>query len=191
MPTFSLSDIRTRSRLAILPGKTAESSLEDAELEAVNKRSASVYLSSQGVDAEIVYGALMTLGDFGIISRLSPSMPGKTDSTQIDRDHQEKRLNVMSDCRGLIYLTTTAKSESLWLPWECGFFEGRKQRIAIFPITPTNSDVYRGVNYLGMYPFIAQYQSQHQRSTLVVKFGAKVYCTLDTWLDGGGGLLEG
>ena len=117
-----------------------------------------VFLSHAYLDAKLV------LGVKAIIEAV-----GKTvyvdwiDDSQLDRESvtaaTAARLRErMRTCRALVYATSRAATESKWMPWELGFFDGHKSgaRIAILPLVEQTDDTYSGQEYLGLYPTIEE-----------------------------------
>ncbi len=194
MATFSISDIRSRAKLSGKSNKTVNEILDELVLKQKKASALDVFLSISNLEPELIIGAALTLEDVGYSIYLDPHEDqNKEHSSSIKKISREKAKalsGLMDRCQGMIIVTTSAKSESLWQLWECGYFSGKKGRIAIMPITPVNAEIYRGESYLGLYPFITTYQTQNRQTILVVKYGTKVYCTLDNWFAGGEGLLE-
>lgn len=93
----------------------------------------------------------------------------------------------MSRCRCLFYATTANHSESKWMPWELGWFDGKKQKAAIVPFEqPLNKFGFNGQEYLGIYPYI---QLDNTRRRLMVvsqvrknSLGKQVAEWFDDWL---------
>ena len=55
---------------------------------------------------------------------------------------------------GLSYIATENIVNSKWCPWELGYADGKKNRAAILPILNNGSNEYKGLEYLGIYPYI-------------------------------------
>lgn len=60
----------------------------------------------------------------------------------------------MNRCSGLSYIATGNIINSKWCPWELGYADGKKNRAAILPILKDSSKEYKGLEYLGIYPYI-------------------------------------
>jgi hypothetical protein len=74
------------------------------------------------------------------------------------------------------------------MPWECGFFDGLKGRVAICPLTPSPQveDEYSGQEYLGLYPYVTtRYRQGDREPTLWIHETASKYVNLSWWLKGG------
>ena len=59
----------------------------------------------------------------------------------------------MNSCESLIYLTSQAAVNSLWMPWELGYMDAKTGRVAVAPILDEHED-FEGREYLGLYPYL-------------------------------------
>lgn len=79
--------------------------------------------------------------------------------SHLDRSHVDATtasvLRVTMDhCRCLIYVTTDQSANSKWMPWELGYFDGKKGRVAILPVVDNHMSSYNGQEYLSLYPYV-------------------------------------
>jgi hypothetical protein len=114
-----------------------------------------IFLSHSFYDAELV------LGVRAILQRAGKSVyVDWIDDPELDRSRVSMRTAArlrdrMIQCRSLIYAATKASATSKWMPWELGYFDGRKgpEAVAIMPLV-----AYQGENlgqeYLGLYPTV-------------------------------------
>jgi len=61
----------------------------------------------------------------------------------------------MNNCKGLLYAASANANTSRWMPWELGYFDGTKNRVAIVPLE-ANDHMYffkgfKGQEYLDLY----------------------------------------
>jgi hypothetical protein len=78
----------------------------------------------------------------------------------------------MNHCRGLIFASSQSSPDSKWMPWELGYFDGRKPgRVAIMPL-PASSTTFVGQEYLRLYPNVERILFQSGRRRLAVKNNA-------------------
>jgi hypothetical protein len=137
-----------------------------------------IFLSHSFADAEIILG-------------LQKILTSKNYTVYVDwiEDPQLNRANVTKDtakyirarmkmCKSLLYATSNNASTSKWMPWELGFFDGFKTKVAIVPISNTSqgSDDFKGQEYLGIYPYLVNGQ------TLYIHNSAQDYMNFDRWL---------
>lgn len=81
------------------------------------------------------------------------------DDPQLDRSSVTPRTAAvlrdrMDKSDGMLYLVTQSSTTSTWMPWELGYFDGRKgtSRVGIVPITRARGGQYDGNEYIGLYP---------------------------------------
>ena len=74
------------------------------------------------------------------------------------------------------------------MPWELGYFDGLKGKVAILPIvdTPTFTEDYKGQEYLGLYYYVTKGNAKNENigETLWINKDEKTYIHLPAWLDG-------
>ena len=65
------------------------------------------------------------------------------------------------------------------MPWECGYFDGIKEKVAILPIKKYsyNND-YNGQEYLGLYPYCLKQDNTLGQSRLWVYKDKEYYLVL-------------
>lgn len=96
------------------------------------------------------------------------------------------KLRLLSS-KGLTFLATDNSSYSKWCPWELGYMDGKNGRCCILPVLDYNATAFKGVEYLGLYPYI-EYDTQ--RGTGKFDFWVydqndnTKYVRLDFWLNG-------
>jgi hypothetical protein len=101
----------------------------------------------------------------------------------------------MRQCTALFYATTKNYSDSKWMPWECGYFDGFDSKaiadkvqvghVAILPVLDSSSSTFTGLEYLGLYP-IAQKGNLPRRNVNVhnQQTPAK-FLHFDKWIQNG------
>jgi hypothetical protein len=63
----------------------------------------------------------------------------------------------MNSCKCLVFVATDHSPNSKWMPWELGYFDGYREKVAILPILKNNqTNRYSGTEYLGIYPYITR-----------------------------------
>jgi hypothetical protein len=140
--------------------------------------------------------------DKEIIPKLKKVLEGLGYSVYVDwitdhllsRNHVDKETaNIlqkrMKQCKCLIYDTSENSSNSNWMPWELGYFDGIKyKRVAILPLKKNDNnfnDNFRGEEYLGLYYYIDKATMKNQvQDSLFVNESSNVYTTFDGWLKG-------
>jgi hypothetical protein len=119
-------------------------------------RSYDVFLSHSIKDAPAVLG-LKTL----IESHNLSVYVDWVEDTLLDRGHVTPATAAvlrsrMRSCRSLLYASSPNATGSKWMPWELGYFDGYRQRVAIVPIVDAPLNSFVGQEYLGLYPYADQ-----------------------------------
>ncbi|WP_028857223.1 TIR domain-containing protein [Psychrilyobacter atlanticus] len=60
----------------------------------------------------------------------------------------------MESCKSLFYATTENYQHSKWMPWELGYFDGIKGKVAVLPILFDENSIFEGTEYLELYPYV-------------------------------------
>lgn len=92
-----------------------------------------------------------------------------------------------SDC--LLYASSDNSPDSKWMPWECGYFDGIKSRVAICPISESATqslfEEYNKQEYLSLYPYLTNDLTQGtNKENLWIKESQNKYVTFTAWLKG-------
>lgn len=108
-----------------------------------------------------------SIGDAGVILGIKELLEREALSVYVDWmvDPQMDRRNVtpataarlrerMNQCGYLLYASSNSSSASKWMPWELGYFDGRRGRVGILPVVASVGDGFVGVEYLGLYPLV-------------------------------------
>jgi hypothetical protein len=155
MAFFTKTDMQSRGSRHVDRGMAASAALANQTRDQPVKRY-DIFLSHRIVDAEIVLGIKAF---FELIGRsvyidwiVDPKLSRQSVSPQTAFILRAR----MESSTTLIFATTENSSASLWMPWELGFFDGRKgpDRIAVLPILENENDQFLGQEYLGLYPIM-------------------------------------
>jgi hypothetical protein len=151
-----------------------------------------IFLSHSFQDAELILGLKLKLEkDFGHSVYVDWVDDPQLDRSKVDAATAEALRIRMHRCKGLLYAATDNSAASKWMPWECGYFDGKFGRSAILPITDYAKSDYKGQEYLGVYPYVAENPILGQtKNVLWVKKAPNVYCTLVEWLKGAQPILH-
>ncbi|WP_460629754.1 hypothetical protein [Intrasporangium mesophilum] len=155
MPFYTKSEIRGRGLTASAGPRSASESLRKSADGRQPGQRYDIFLSHSSRDAELILGVKLLLEEQG-----QSVYVDWVDDPQLSRAHVTAATavvlrNRMRSCESLIYATSEAASNSRWMPWELGFFDGyRQSSIAILPILDTPNEAFRGLEYLGLYPVI-------------------------------------
>jgi len=105
----------------------------------------------------------------------------------INKKTANRLRNRMRHCRSLFYVVTERSRFSLWMPWECGYFDGYKNgNVAICPITKSeDAETFKGQEYLSLYPYVDEAEDvDSNKDMLWINETPKKYISMNSWLKG-------
>jgi uncharacterized cysteine cluster protein YcgN (CxxCxxCC family) len=133
---------------------TARVALLEAVQAAAEERSFDIFLSHSVRDAELVLGTVDILESLGYSVYVDWIVDTQLDRSKVTAKTANTLRMRMRQSQSLFYLTTANAVTSKWMPWECGYFDGLKEKVAIIPLVQeAGSDAYHGQEYLGLYPY--------------------------------------
>jgi hypothetical protein len=185
MSTFKISDVRAVGRAATTMQKTASVVLKEAVRAQTTTKTYDIFLSHAFSDAELILGVKVKLEGYGYSVYVDWLEDPQLDRSAVNPGTAETLRKRMACCRSLFYSTTEASSNSKWMPWECGYVDGKRGRSAILPLTDTGTAAFKGQEYLGIYPYIMEApQKGETAKRLWVHHSPEVYCTFAAWMQG-------
>lgn len=150
-----------------------------------------IFLSHNIGDAEIVLGLKQLLEDLKYRVYVDWLVDPQLDRNKVSKEtanHLRERLKCSNS---LFFLTSDNSINSKWMPWECGYFDGFKGKVAIVPITkesrPTNE--YKGQEYLGLYPYALK-EKVFGIDTIRVHQNINLFLDFNTWVKTPENLLQ-
>lgn len=151
-------------------------------------RTFDIFLSHSYMDAELVLGLRETINGMGFSVYVDWVDDDHLQRSDVSRETAVALRQRMANSEALFYATSIASPASKWMPWECGYFDGLKGRVAICPLTQSAQDdnQYAGQEYLGLYPYVAQWcRQQDSDPTLWIHETSSKYVNFTWWLKGG------
>lgn len=141
-----------------------------------------IFLSHCFMDADIIYGLYLELTEMGYSVYVDWIEDSYLDRKNVTRETAELLRSRMNACKSLVYASSENASHSKWMPWELGYFDGYRGAVAVLPITNMQaSEVYRGQEFLSLYPFVEEYHADFKKSLSVRAKGKKI--ELRRWAD--------
>ena len=105
------------------------------------------------------------------------------DRTRVSKETAKKLRERMNSSKSLFFVTTDNADKSKWMPWECGYFDGIKGKVAIVPIKIASSNnEYVGQEYLGLYPYLVKEKSNKGKEMLWIRRKRILYISYDSWV---------
>jgi hypothetical protein len=131
-------------------------SLNESEIS--DDESFDIFLSHSYKDRDLILGikAFFEKSGFSVyVDWINDRLLNRDNVTKDTAAVLQKR---MLQSKSLIYATSENASQSKWMPWETGYFDGiRNRMVAILPISDKEivDKPFVGQEYLGLYPYIA------------------------------------
>ena len=143
-----------------------------------------IFLSHSIKDANLILGMKQIFEDLGYTVYVDWIDDPQLNRSSVTPATAEKLRQRMKSSKSLFYVTTANATNSKWMPWECGYFDGFKEKVAIVPIQKerTSSNSYSGQEYLGLYPYCLKEKNNNGVDKLWVHKDRGTYTTYDYWV---------
>lgn len=110
-----------------------------------------IFLSHSSSDNQLTAGLKLILEDLGFsvyVDWTDPALNPQNVTPQTAAILRDR----MSHCKSLLYAFSDNSTDSHWMPWELGYFDGlRNSMVAVLPISSVNSKTIEGSEYVGLY----------------------------------------
>lgn len=113
-----------------------------------------IFLSHSSKDAALILGVKYELEEKGFSVYVDWIDDSEIDKTKVTSENAEMLRGRMRNCNSLIYVFTKNATQSKWMPWELGYFDGYKGTVAILPVLDSQYETFKGVEFVGIYPII-------------------------------------
>ncbi|MBX3738947.1 MAG: toll/interleukin-1 receptor domain-containing protein [Candidatus Didemnitutus sp.] len=116
-----------------------------------------IFLSHASEDAILIKALRDELVDAGFTVYVDWIDDPQLDRSRVTTETAAVLRQRMRQCRCLLFATSQAARQSVWMPWELGYMDAlTTARVAIVPIVPEHEADrdFRGQEYLGLYPYI-------------------------------------
>jgi len=185
MPLLREADLRALSaRLVESRGLRKSAQVLTGAMRAEEGTAFDVFVSHSFLDSDLVLGLRLKLEQFGLKAYVDWADDPQLDRASVSKGTAELLRSRMRSSRSLFYAVTGNASASKWMPWECGFFDGLKGRVAICPVVSGYDYHFSGQEYLGIYPYVSEANDNSGRARLWVQTDTTTYVTLENWLSG-------
>jgi hypothetical protein len=107
------------------------------------------------LDAQVILGVKTLLEAEGLKVYVDWIEDTQLDRSRVTADTAKVLRLRMQNSASLIYAASETSSQSKWMPWELGYFDGHKPGyVGILPLVRSESDDFEGQEYLGLYPYV-------------------------------------
>lgn len=122
---------------------------------ATNQDRFDIFLSHASKDGDLILGVKSLLENFGFKVYVDWVDDPQLDRSKVNKETAGLLRRRMRQSTSLVWAATEAASDSKWMPWELGYFDGfRPNQVAILPLVDNASDAFKGQEYLDLYPVI-------------------------------------
>jgi len=175
--------------------------LRNASVSFSEEKTYDIFLSHSYHDANEIIKIKQIIEDIGFSVYVDWIEDSQLDRGSVNRETTVTLRRRMASCRSLYFVTSESSPQSKWMPWELGYFDGLKHRVAILPvlsevkkykafmengkvvyIDPSNT--YNGQEYLGLYPYVVRDKNTESKEALWIHESENKYIVFDKWLEG-------
>jgi hypothetical protein len=129
--------------------------LREAVQAATNEDIFDIFLSHASHDSDLILGVKGLLESLGFRVYVDWVDDPQLDRSKVSKESADLLRRRMRQSKSLVWAATEAASDSKWMPWELGYFDGFKpNQVAILPLVNNASDTFKGQEYLDLYPVI-------------------------------------
>ena len=186
MALFTESTVRQRAALEVRKShntKNANQIIVESSISFAESKTYDIFLSHSIRDAELILGMKGIFEDLGYSVYVDWIDDPQLDRSKVSAYTAQKLRHRMNNARSLFYVTTSNSESSKWMPWECGYFDGYREKVAIVPIqTMSVNNSYLGQEYLGLYPYVVKQTSSTNKELLWIRTSNTKYILYNTWL---------
>lgn len=138
-----------------------------------------IFLSHSMQDAEIVLGAMEILKNMGYKVYVDWVIDKQLSREKVNAETAQVLKDRMKQSQSLLYIATGNSSDSKWMPWELGYFDGIKPEcIAVLPVLDSANSSFDGQEYLGLYPKVEKNKYSNGVDEIFIFDAGKRWSTL-------------
>ncbi|MDF3983071.1 toll/interleukin-1 receptor domain-containing protein [Luteibacter sp. PPL201] len=190
---FTLREAREAAQRAKAAGVRSSAELLNEGVSAATHHQFDVFLSHSMKDADIVLGIKLLLEAQGLKVYVDWIVDKQLDRSKVSATTAETLRKRMGQCKSLIYIASANAPQSKWMPWELGYFDGKKgdEQVAILPLVNYQGEQFPGQEYLGLYAVVQKDVYKSGLPDVFVEVPGKHWKTLRRFGDSGGWSLYG
>lgn len=145
-----------------------------------------IFLCHSSLDSDLILGLKEYFDYLDYSAYIDWYNDPQLDRTYVNRNTADTLRNRMAYSQCLFFASSPNSPNSKWMPWECGYFDGIKGKVAICPIVESFSTTedFQGQEYLGLYPYVTSTRDASGNEQLWINEAADIYVSLSNWLLG-------
>ncbi|WP_375577465.1 TIR domain-containing protein [Paracidovorax oryzae] len=114
-----------------------------------------IFLSHSYKDAELILGVKLLLQNKGFSVYVDWLEDSHMNHKKVTKENADILRQRMRQSSSFIWVASETSSDSKWMPWELGFFDGfRPNHIAVLPLVDYDNEIFKGQEYLSLYPLV-------------------------------------
>jgi len=126
-----------------------------------------VFLSHTYQDADTIYGVRSIIESLGLSVYVDWIDDAGLDRGKVSPKTAQVLRERMKSSSCLVYVHSPNATQSVWMPWELGYFDASKPGyVWILPLVSASDSEFKGQEYLGLYPPIEKLTTLAQRLDL-------------------------
>lgn len=126
-----------------------------------------VFLSHSYQDFDVIYGIKTIIERLGLKVYVDWIEDSGLDRAKVTTGTAQVLRGRMQTCSCLVYAHSPNATQSAWMPWELGYFDGLKpSHVWILPLVSEYDSEFKGQEYLGLYPPIEKLEDLPGRLNL-------------------------
>ncbi len=143
-----------------------------------------IFLSHSSKDKEMIAGLKLILTDMGFTVYVDWN-DDELNPDNVTSDTAAVLRERMKQCRSLLYAFSENASDSKWMPWELGYFDGLKDsKVAVLPISKTTKTSFEGTEFVGFYYVVQIARIQGKTEKALWVYEGKKFVKYNNWLKG-------
>lgn len=136
-------------------GRSAAQILQDQVRLTTDYDRFDIFLSHASRDAELILGVKAILEGSGFKVYVDWIDDAHLDRVRVTKETADLLRRRMKQSSSLLWVATDAASQSKWMPWELGYFDGfRSNHVAILPLVDSATSSFEGQEYLALCPLV-------------------------------------
>jgi hypothetical protein len=144
-----------------------------------------IFLSHSVSDYDLVLGVKTLLEEQGLEVYVDWIVDSQLSREHVDKTTAETLRMRMKQSKSLMYIATENSSQSKWMPWELGFFDGHKPGcVAILPLVDYENQSFEGQEYLGLYPVVTKHRQPAGNTAIFVEERGRQWSHFGTFAKG-------
>lgn len=190
MPTYyTKSEAKSAANSAKLQfkrsGKASTRILLDESTAASKYDTFDIFLSHASKDADLILGVKAILESQSYKVYVDWVDDAQLDRSKVTTQTAELLRTRMRQSKSLVWVATEAASDSKWMPWELGYFDGFKpNQVAILPLVDNTYETFKGQEYLAIYPIVGKDVYRTGASDVFVEGAGRGWTTLKNFASG-------